>query len=64
MNFGEMALMITGGKRTASVLTENEGIALEIHRSKFYKLMAENLLLGCEFERMAQERRIANSKPK
>ena len=51
-----MALMISQGKRTASIHTETEGIVLEIHRNQFYKMLSENLLLACEFEKLAVER--------
>lgn len=54
--FGELALMVTGGKRTATVQAESDGIVLEIHRSHFYRLLAQNLLLACGFERVARKR--------
>lgn len=54
--FGELALMVNQGIRTASIHTESDGIVLEIHRDQFYKMLSENLLLACEFEKMALER--------
>jgi CRP-like cAMP-binding protein len=60
--FGELALMVSGGIRTATVKTESSGIALEIHRNKFYRLLAENLLMACEFEKMALLRRLQQAR--
>jgi CRP-like cAMP-binding protein len=54
--FGEMALIINQGKRTATVKAQTEVIAMEIPSEKFYKLLSENLWLACEFERIALER--------
>lgn len=54
--FGEIALLSRERKRTASVETETEVLALEISDQEFYKLLAENLLLACEFERLAEAR--------
>jgi CRP-like cAMP-binding protein len=59
--FGEMALMVSAGKRTASVIAESDGYVLEIKRQQFYKMLAENLLLACEFEKIALLRRAASS---
>lgn len=55
--FGELALLATGGVRTASVHTETDVILLEIHRNQFYKMLAENLLLAVEFEKITYQRR-------
>jgi CRP-like cAMP-binding protein len=60
--FGELALMINQGKRMASIHTETDGIVLEIPRTQFYKMLSENLLLACEFEKMAVERTRQNEK--
>jgi CRP-like cAMP-binding protein len=54
--FGEIALLLSQGQRTASVLSQTEVLALEITAEKFYQLLSENLLLGCEFERIAKSR--------
>lgn len=54
--FGEMALILNRGRRTATVTTKTEVIAMEINSDKFYDLLSENLWLGCEFERVALER--------
>ena len=54
--FGELALMITGGARTATVEILEDAILLEINRNNFYKLLSENLLLACEFEKLARLR--------
>jgi CRP-like cAMP-binding protein len=54
--FGEIALLLSQGKRTASVLSQTEVLVLEIPADKFYQLMADNLLLACEFERIAKSR--------
>lgn len=54
--FGELALLATGGVRTASVHTETDVILLEIHRNQFYKMLAENLLLAVQFEKITYQR--------
>ncbi|MCC2678577.1 MAG: hypothetical protein K0R29_1153 [Pseudobdellovibrio sp.] len=60
--FGELALMMNQGIRTASIHTAGEGIVLEIHRNQFYKMLSENLLLACEFEKLAIERTLENQR--
>lgn len=60
--FGELALMINQGIRTASIHTVGDGIVLEIHRTQFYKMLSENLLLACEFEKMAIQRTLENQR--
>ncbi|MGZ3691181.1 MAG: cyclic nucleotide-binding domain-containing protein [Pseudobdellovibrio sp.] len=55
--FGEMALLVTGGPRTATVHAETDVIVLELHRAQFYKLLAENLLMASQFEKIAFERK-------
>jgi len=54
--FGEVALIMTGGRRSASVHSETDVLALEIHANAFYKLLAENLPLALRFEAIAAER--------
>lgn len=54
--FGELALMVSGGKRMATVTAATEGIVLEIQRANFYRLLARNLLLACAFENIARQR--------
>jgi len=54
--FGEVALTMTGGRRSASVHSETEVMALEIQAQGFYKLLAGNLMLACKFESMALNR--------
>ena len=55
-SFGEVALIKTGGYRSASVHTNTEILALEIPANGFYELLAGNLPLACEFERFAVRR--------
>ena len=55
-SFGEIALTLTRGKRTASVQAVSEILALEIEMEHFYRMLAENLILGCEFEKTALTR--------
>lgn len=54
--FGEIALFFTQGKRTATVMAQRDTVLLEIHAKDFYRILAENILLGREFERLALER--------
>ena len=55
-SFGEIALTLTRGKRTASVQAVSDILVLEIGMEHFYKMLAENLILGCEFEKTALTR--------
>jgi cAMP-dependent protein kinase regulator len=52
-SFGEVALMLNQGKRSATIKTQTETVALEIPFDRFYQLLAHNLMLACEFERIA-----------
>lgn len=54
--FGELALIASGGARTADVTTESETVLLEIPAPGFYRLLGQNLYLACEFERVALNR--------
>lgn len=54
--FGEVALFFTQGRRTATAMAQRESTVLEIPARDFYRLLGENLLLACEFEKMALER--------
>ena len=54
--FGEVALLLNRGVRSASVTCTSEVLALEITVDNFHKLLAENLQLACVFECMAIER--------
>ena len=55
-SFGELALMVSSGERTATVETISETLVLEIHKDHFYQMLSENILLGCEFEKLARLR--------
>lgn len=55
-SFGEIALTVTRGTRTASVQAVSETLALEIGMEHFYRMLAENLILACEFEKTALKR--------
>jgi CRP-like cAMP-binding protein len=54
--FGEIALLISGGTRTATVTTELDSILLEIHQNDFYKMLSLNLFLAKEIETLAANR--------
>ncbi|MEZ0391995.1 MAG: cyclic nucleotide-binding domain-containing protein [Pseudobdellovibrionaceae bacterium] len=54
--FGEMALMVSQGRRTATVRAQTEAIVLEIPYESFYRLLSQNLLLAVEFEKVAWQR--------
>ncbi|MES3038343.1 MAG: cyclic nucleotide-binding domain-containing protein [Bdellovibrionota bacterium] len=49
-SFGEIALMLSQGVRTATVTAQSEALVLEIDATKFYRLLSENLFMACEFE--------------
>lgn len=52
-SFGEVALMLNQGKRSATIRTQTETVVLEIPFDRFYQLLSHNLLLACEFEKIA-----------
>ncbi len=54
--FGEIALLLNQGKRTATVSTRAEVVVLEIRAKDFYELLFKNLWLACEFESLALSR--------
>lgn len=54
--FGEIALFFTQGTRTATVMAQRDTTVLEIQALDFYRMLAENLLLAAEFEKLALER--------
>ncbi len=54
--FGEIALTLSQGKRTATVQAITELLVLEISMENFYRLMSQNLLLACEIEKLALQR--------
>ncbi len=54
--FGEIALLLNNGKRTATVTTQSETVVLEIKSTAFYELLFKNLWLACEFETLAKSR--------
>lgn len=54
--FGEMSLFINQGIRTATAKAQTECIVLEISSQDFYALMAENLFLAKEIEKLAYSR--------
>jgi CRP-like cAMP-binding protein len=54
--FGEIALFFTQGRRTATAMAQRETTLLEISAKDFYGLLSENILLACEFEKLALTR--------
>ena|GEM_PF-725931 len=54
--FGEIALMMNGGIRSASVQTTTNSIFLELNQQSFYKILAQNLILAKEVEVVAASR--------
>lgn len=53
--FGEMALMLTKGIRTASVTSLNDSLVLEILSNDFYRILSGNIFLACEFEKVSYQ---------
>lgn len=51
--FGEVALLLNRGVRTASVSAKSNSLVLEISAQSFYQLLGANLFLACEFERLS-----------
>jgi len=54
--FGEIALFFTQGVRTATIMAQRDTTLLEIQAKDFYSILAGNLLLAREFEKLALER--------
>lgn len=54
--FGEVALLMTGGRRSATVQAQTDILTLEISAKSFYELLQQNLLLACELEKVALSR--------
>ncbi len=59
--FGEISLLVSQGKRTADVQSQNECLLLEIHQNDFYRLLSQNLFLAKELEILAYERILSDS---
>jgi len=53
---GEISLMVSGGKRTASVYSQRSTLLLEIHKNEFYNLLSQNLYLAKEIQLLAAKR--------
>jgi CRP-like cAMP-binding protein len=51
--FGEVALMMNQGKRSATIQSQTETVVLEIPFDRFYQLLSQNLMLACEFEKIS-----------
>jgi CRP-like cAMP-binding protein len=54
--FGEVALILSGGLRTATVTAQIQSLVMEIQSQNFYKLLNQNLALACELEELALSR--------
>lgn len=54
--FGEISLLATGGKRTATITVQQDAILLEINQAGFYRVLAQNLILAKEIEALAAQR--------
>lgn len=53
---GEVALLVSGGQRTGTVMARTPSLVLEISAQKFYSILGRNLFLAYELERLAQKR--------
>lgn len=53
---GEISLMMSDGKRTATVIAQRNTKLLKIHRNEFYRLLGRNLYLAKEFQLLADQR--------
>jgi CRP-like cAMP-binding protein len=54
--FGEIALMVSGGKRTATAQAQRDCILMEIAMQEFYELLSNHLILAKEIEEIAWKR--------
>lgn len=54
--FGEIAFLLNGGSRSATIIAERDTVVLAINRNEFFKMLSENLYLAKEIQRLAQRR--------
>lgn len=54
--FGEIALIVSGGRRTATVVCTSDVVLLEITQLSFYQLLASNLYLANQIQSIAEDR--------
>lgn len=54
--FGEVALMVSGGTRTATAQAQRDCLLLEISMEEFYELLSNHLILAKEIEEVAWNR--------
>jgi CRP-like cAMP-binding protein len=54
--FGEVALMVSGGIRTATATTTKDSLLLEIGQKEFFEVLAQNLNLAKILEELAWQR--------
>lgn len=55
-SFGEISLLVSQGKRTATVTSQQDTILLEIRQNDFYRVLSQNLILAKEIETLANQR--------
>jgi len=53
---GEVSLMLNGGMRSATVISQGESVVVEFSRNDFYNLLSQNLYLANEMQTLAQAR--------
>lgn len=54
--FGEISLLMTGARRTATVTTQQDCLFVEIQQNDFYRILSQNLVLAKEIESLAAQR--------
>lgn len=54
--FGEIALILNSGIRTASIQTQRETLLMEITQVDFFKLLAQNIFLATQIQKLAIQR--------
>lgn len=59
-SFGEISLLVSGGRRTATATTQTECLFLEINQANFYKILSQNILLARDIEALAHKRILAD----
>lgn len=53
---GEIAMLASGGVRTASIHASTDCLLMEIHQADFYRLLGLNIALAKELEKLAWQR--------
>jgi CRP-like cAMP-binding protein len=54
--FGEVAVFASGGKRTATAVTQADTLLLEVSQRELYQILSSNLFMAKELQELAYDR--------